>query len=142
MVIIFKNETQNLQGIDTFSIFNIYSKIPKKRNYLLKQLYAFFITICKKNSKIHSYEKKKNWAKKHAILFFNNTIDLLYLVCAQKGENTPRVGQNCCHIVLFLKVPCLNFNHVIIMKDMFLHIMVGQNPNKSNSIETTLFNII
>jgi hypothetical protein len=26
-------------------------------------------------------------------------------------------AQNCGHIVLFLKVPCLNFNHVIIMKD-------------------------
>jgi hypothetical protein len=25
---------------------------------------------------------------------------------------------------------------------MFLHIVVGQNPNKSNSKETTLFNLI
>jgi hypothetical protein len=32
----------------------------------------------------------------------------------------------------FLGVPCLNFNHVIIWRifTMFLHIMVGQNPNK------------
>jgi hypothetical protein len=35
----------------------------------------------------------------------------------QWGENTLQGGQNCCHIVFFLGVPCLNFNHLIIMKD-------------------------
>jgi hypothetical protein len=36
------------------------------------------------------------------------------------GENTLKRGQGCCDIVLFfLGVPCLNFNHVIIiMKDI------------------------
>ncbi len=46
----------------------------------------------------------------------------------------------------FLRVPCLNFNHVMSLLwrifTMFLHIMVGQNPNKSNSKETTFFNLI
>jgi hypothetical protein len=44
----------------------------------------------------------------------------------------------------FLKVPCLNFNHVIIMKDFHnvLHVMVGQNPKKSNAKEATFLNFI
>jgi hypothetical protein len=52
--------------------------------------------------------------------------------------------QDYCHTVIFLRIPCLNFNHGIIMKDFhnFLHIMVGQNPNKSNSENTILFNVI
>jgi len=35
----------------------------------------------------------------------------------KQGENTLLRGQDCCHIIFFLEVPCLNFNHVIIMKD-------------------------
>jgi hypothetical protein len=64
----------------------------------------FHNNLHKKNSKIHFYEKKI-WAKKHAILFYNNTVGLFYLVCAQKGESTLGGSQNCCHIVLFFKGP-------------------------------------
>ncbi len=57
------------------------------------------------------------------------------IVCG--GENTLHGGQDCfhCHNVFFSKVPCLNVNHLIIMKDFhnFLHIMVNQNPKKSNA---------
>jgi hypothetical protein len=44
-------------------------------------------------------------------------------------------------LFFFLRVPCLNFNHVIIMKDFhnFLHIIIGQNPNKSNSKRHYIF---
>ncbi len=34
-----------------------------------------------------------------------------------QGENTLQGDQDCCHIVFFLGLPCLNFNYVIIMKD-------------------------
>jgi hypothetical protein len=34
-----------------------------------------------------------------------------------KGEDTLQGGQNCCHNIFFLGVPCLNYNHVIIIKD-------------------------
>jgi hypothetical protein len=35
-----------------------------------------------------------------------------------QGENTLQAsGPSCCHIVFFLKVPCLNFNYVIVIKD-------------------------
>jgi len=61
IVIIFKDETRNLQRIDTFSKLHIYSKVKKYKKieyHPPKQLYAFFITICKNNnSKIHLYEK-------------------------------------------------------------------------------------
>jgi hypothetical protein len=30
-----------------------------------------------------------------------------------------RKSQDYCHIVFFSRVPCLNFNHVIIMKDFY-----------------------
>jgi hypothetical protein len=46
---------------------HIYSK--KIKNHLPKQLYEFFITICKKNhSKIHLYEKKIG-QKKYIVIF-------------------------------------------------------------------------
>jgi hypothetical protein len=37
-----------LQGINLFSKIHIYSKMQKKKNCLPKNLYAFFISICKK----------------------------------------------------------------------------------------------
>jgi hypothetical protein len=41
-------------------------------------------------------------------------------------------GQDCCHIE---RVPCLNFNYVIIITNFhnFLHIMIGQYFKKSNA---------
>jgi hypothetical protein len=41
----------------------------------------------------------------------------------------------------FARVLCLNYKHVIILKDFhnFLHIMVGQNSKKLNAKETTFF---
>jgi hypothetical protein len=60
-------------------------------------------------------------------------------------DESPLWGvEDCCHIVFFSKVPCVNFNHVIIMKDFhnFLHIMVGQNPKKLNTKKITFLNFI
>jgi len=46
IVIIFKDETLNLQRIGTFSKIGIYSKIWKKKTcHILKQLYAFVIIL-------------------------------------------------------------------------------------------------
>jgi hypothetical protein len=60
------------------------------------------------------------------------------------GQSTLQGAQDCCHMVLFSRILCLNFNHVIIMKDFHnvLHIMVGQNPKKSNAKETTFYYFI
>jgi hypothetical protein len=48
------------------------------------------------------------------------------------------------HYMRGLRVLCLDFNHVIILKDFhnFLHIMVGQNPKMSKYKENTLLNLI
>jgi hypothetical protein len=81
-------------------------------------------------------------------LSINASLTIFLLICIRiiaMGESTlGDGGQICCHNCIVFKEPCLNFNHVIIMKDftIFLHIMVGQNPNKSNSKETTFLNLI
>jgi hypothetical protein len=105
LVIIFKNERQNLQGIDTFSIFNIYSKIPKKRNYLPKQLYAFFITICKKNSKIHSYGKKKKIGQKNMQSFFLTIPLICFILFVFKRVKTHRGWAKIVVTLYFFKGP-------------------------------------
>jgi tryptophan synthase alpha subunit len=53
---ILKDETQNLQGINTFSKIHIYSKIRKK-SHVPKQLFSFFIKIC--NKKIQKFIRMK-----------------------------------------------------------------------------------
>jgi hypothetical protein len=54
-----------------------------------------------------------------------------YLINLLNGLNNG-MKTHYCHIVFFWKVPCLNFNHVIIMKDFYnvLHIMINQNLKK------------
>jgi len=45
-------------------------------------------------------------------------LDSFVIIFELKGDNTLWGGaQKFCHVVLFLGVACLNFNHVIIMKD-------------------------
>ncbi len=57
-------------------------------------------------------------------------------------------GGGVCKIVVtlyyFLRVPCLNFNHVIIMKDFHnVFAYYGRSKlNKSNSKEITFFDLI
>jgi hypothetical protein len=38
-------------------------------------------------------------------------------------------GKDCYHIVLFFRIPCLNFNHVIVMKD-FHNVFAYYNRSK------------
>jgi hypothetical protein len=63
----------------------------------------------------------------------------------KEGKNTLQGGPNCCYIVLFFRGPmfelqlCHYYEGISLL---FLHIMVGQNPNKSNSKEITFLNLI
>jgi hypothetical protein len=97
----------------------------------------FLNNLHKKNSKNCLYEKVFFGQKNMQFFSIVTLLACFYLVCAQKGESTLGGGTKIVvTLYFFLKVPCLNFNHVIIRKDFHnvLHIMVGQNPNKSNSI--------
>jgi hypothetical protein len=82
IIIIFKDETLNLQGIKTLSKIHICWKMTKKiKCHVIGQQQAFIIISCKKIcSKIHSYGKK-NWGKGHAFLFYTNHVGSLYPIC-------------------------------------------------------------
>ncbi len=43
-------------------------------------------------------------------------------------------GQHYCHVVFFLGVSCLNFNHVIIMKD-FLNVFACYDKSKLKEVK-------
>jgi hypothetical protein len=48
-------------------------------------------------------------------------------------------------LYIFSGAPCLNFNHVIIMKNLnnfLLRIMMGENPKKSNAKKIILIYLI
>jgi hypothetical protein len=58
----------------------------------------------------------------------------IYKIMIGMGENTLWGGKIVVTLNYFLGVPCLNFNHVIIMKD-FHNVFAyygSQNPKKSN----------
>jgi hypothetical protein len=90
-----------------------------------KVFWKSILTIC---SKPRTTNLAFNFCTKPYVVGF-----VLYKVKAHYKEVT---------MYYFLGVPCLNFNHVIICRifTMFLHIMVSQNPNKSNSKKITFFN--
>jgi hypothetical protein len=49
-----------------------------------------------------------------------------------QGENTLQGGQVVVTLYFFLRVPCLNFNHVIIIKDFHNVLAYYDNSKKSN----------
>ncbi len=61
------------------------------------------------------------------------------------GHTIYGVGQDYCHIVLFSKGPMFELQpcyYYEIFSQLFLHVMVGQNLEKSNAKETTFFYFI
>ncbi len=61
--------------------------------------------------KITWFRWKFHWT---FISIFLKNIDIVWYW--RVGQKHITKGQNCCHIILFFSVPCLNFDHVIIMK--------------------------
>jgi hypothetical protein len=59
------------------------------------------------------------------------------------GERTLRGGNIIVTLYCFSRVPCLNFNHVIIMKDFhkFYAYYSRSNPKKSNAKKKNIFEI-
>lgn len=61
--------------------------------------------------KITWFQWKFHWT---FISIFLKNIDIVWY--RRVGRKHITKGQDCCHIILFFSVPCLNFDHVIIMK--------------------------
>ncbi len=57
------------------------------------------------------------------------------------GESTLHGAKIVVTLYYFLRIPCLNFNHIIIIKYFHnvMHIMVGQNPNNQMPMKLHYF---
>ncbi len=73
----------------------------------------------------------------HVLVNINKLKPYLYV---DPNESTLWEGQDYCHIVFFLRYPCLNFNHVIINKDFHnVFAFYGRSHiKKSNAKKTAL----
>jgi hypothetical protein len=61
------------------------------------------------------------------------------LMEAFRGESTLQKDQNCFKLYCFSKYPCLNFNHVIMKKDVFAYYGMSKHKEVKYQRNCTFF---